>query len=73
MGCDPDGGYNPLFKGGGHKDGVKGFNGQGTDEQPSHLYQENYNIITNFITSYGGSARHINDVSIEEQKDLGLL
>ena len=36
-------------------------------------YQENYNIITNFITSYGGRARHINEVSIEEQKKLGLL
>jgi len=73
MGCDPEGGYNPIFKGAGHKDGVKGFNGQGTDEQPSHLYQENYNIITNFITSYEGRARHINEVSTEEQKDLGLL
>ena len=73
MGCDPEGGYNPIFKGAGHKDGVKGFNGQGTDEQPSHLYQENYNIITNFITSYGGRARHINEVSIEEQTNLGLL
>ena len=73
MGCDPEGGYNPIFVGAGHKDGEKGFNGQGTAEQPSHLYQGNYDIITNFITSYGGRARHINEVSIEEQKDLGLL
>ena len=73
MGCDPEGGYNSIFKGAGHKDGVKGFNGQGTDEQPSHLYQENYNIILNFITSYGGRARHINEISIEEQTNLGLL
>ena len=73
MGCDPSGGYNPIFKGAGHKDGVKGFNGQGTDEQPAALYQENYNIITRFITENGGVARHINDVSVEEQKELGLL
>ena len=73
MGCDPEGGYNPIFVGAGHKDGEKGFNGQGTAEQPSHLYQGNYDIITNFITSYGGRARHINEVSVEEQKDLGLL
>jgi len=73
MGCDPAGGYNPLFKGAGHEDGVKGFNGQGTDEQPSHLYKENYNIIINSITSYGGRVRHINDVSEEEQLELGLL
>ena len=73
MGCDIEGGYNPIFKGAGHKKGTKGFNGQGTDEQPSHLYRENYNIICNFITEYGGRVRHINDISDEEQKDLGLL
>ena len=38
-----------------------------------NLYKTNKDIITNFITSYGGRARHINEVSIEEQKDLGLL
>lgn len=73
MGCDADGGYNPIFKGAGHKEGTKGFNGQGTDEQPKHLYIENYNIITNFITSYGGRVRHINEISEAEQKELGLL
>lgn len=73
MGCDLEGGYNPIFKGAGHKDGVKGFNGQGTDEQPSHLYKQNYDLITRFIARYGGRARHISEVSLDEQKQLGLL
>ena len=38
-----------------------------------NLYKTNKDIITNFIASYGGRTRHINEVSIEEQKDLGLL
>lgn len=73
MGVDPNGGYNPVFKGAGHKDGTAGFNGQGTDEQPAHLYQQNYDLIVSFITRYGGRVRHINEISIEEQTELGLL
>ena len=72
-GFDAQGGYHPMFIGAGHKDGVKGFNGQGTAEQPAHLYQNNYDIITNFITSYGGRARHINEVSEDEKINLGLI
>jgi len=73
MGVDAAGGYNPIFKGVGHKDGVKGFNGQGTDEQPAHLYQQNYDLIVKFITNYGGRVRHINDIPYDEQLELGLI
>jgi len=71
-GFDAGGGYHPKFLGGGHPDGEKGFNGQGTAPQPSHLYPNNWNITVRFAERYGGRVRHINDVSQEEREELGI-
>mgnify|MGYP001293655177 CR=1 FL=1 len=71
-GFDAGGGYHPKFIGGGHPDGEKGFNGQGTAPQPSHLYPNNWNITVRFAERYGARVRHINDVSQEEREELGI-
>ena len=71
-GFDVEGGYHPKFIGGGHPKGEKGFNGQGTAAQPSHLYQNNWDVCERFAGRYGGTVRHINDISEEERLDLGI-
>jgi hypothetical protein len=71
-GFDTGGGYHPIFEDSGHPNGAKGFNGQGTAAQPTHLYQNNWDITVRFAERYGGRVRHINDVSQEEREELGI-
>ena len=72
-GFDAGGGYHPMFIGGGHPDGEKGFNGQGTAPQRPDQYQNNWDVCARFAGRYGGTIRHINDVSDEELRDLGIV
>ncbi len=71
-GFDAGGGYHPKFIGGDHPAGEKGFNGQGTAPQPSHLYPNNWNITVRFAERYGGRVRHINTIDKEELLELGI-
>jgi len=71
-GFDVGGGYHKMFVGGGHPDGEAGFNGQGTAAQPSHLYQNNWDLCVKFAAQYGGKVRHIDDLDKEELFEIGL-
>ena len=71
MGCDPAGGYNPLFIGAGHVNGVSGFNGQRTAAQPEG-YDLDYNQMVRLIERYGGTATHIDHLSTERRIELGI-
>jgi hypothetical protein len=72
-GMDPEGGYHPKFrKKKLDENNNPAFNGHGTEAQPAG-YDLDYNQMVKLVQKYGGKARHINDVSEEEKKDLGLL
>ena len=76
MGCDPEGGYNPVFEK--HSPQYMGslntpdFKGNSTAAQPGG-YDLDFAQSLKWAKYYNVNLRHINEVSIEEQKDLGLL
>ena len=71
-GMDPAGGYHPAFKNKKlDKNNKPAFSGHGTDAQPAG-YDLDYNQMVRLVESYGGRARHIDEVSNEELVQLGL-
>jgi hypothetical protein len=71
-GIDPNGGYHPAFE---HKkiddNGQPAFAGQGTAAQPAG-YDLDYAQMVRLIEKYGGTAKHINELTIEQRNELGL-
>jgi hypothetical protein len=71
-GIDPNGGYHPAFE---HKkiddNGQPAFAGQGTAAQPAG-YDLDYAQMVRLIEKYGGTAKHINELTIVQRNELGL-
>lgn len=69
-GIDTQGGYHPKFvkldESGNPLNG-----GMGSAAQPAG-YDKDYNQMVRLIESYGGTATHINDLSQEDRKELGI-
>tara|TARA_R110000796_G_scaffold68919_1_gene157579 strand:+ start:6134 stop:6835 length:702 start_codon:yes stop_codon:yes gene_type:complete len=76
MGCDPKGGYNPVFeKNSPHYMGsvdTPSFGGNSTAAQPRG-YDLDFAQSLKWAKHYGVNLRHIDEVPKEEQKELGLL
>ena len=75
MGCDPEGGYNPVFEKNspyyiGSLD-TPNFGGHSTAAQPRG-YDLDFAQSLKWAKHYNVNLRHINDVSEEEKKELGL-
>jgi len=71
-GIDPNGGYHPMFNNKKiDESGQPAFKGQGTAAQPAG-YDLDYAQMVRLIEKYGGTAKHINQLTQEQRNELGL-
>jgi hypothetical protein len=71
VGCDPKGGYHPLFENRKLINNQPAFNGQSTSPQPSG-YDSDLNQMIRLIEKYGGVVTHMDDLSENKRNKLGI-